>query len=387
MTLGDDSTRPLVVRMGALGDMVMLTPLLKALYERTGLAADLVACGDWNRKLFANSPWVNKIYTVHSRNTPLVLSASKLSMLSALKPCAANRRWFFFEHLPHLQRLMLRANCTQALAVLAAHHPRKLGEHTCAQLLRMAAAVYAPEPAESIIPAALTTHLHCSAEEIRECKIWLAATKNIDSRTQKLVLLQAGNKRTMRKGRRDRASNKKYWPEQHWASLIDRIITAEPDTRILLCGAPAEVDLCADIAALCQPSSRQQLVQCAADLPLNRLMALASIADACISVDTGPAHIAAALGCPLVVLFGQTDARQFRPLGVSEVRVIANKQWQTFSESAEQWAAQNAMSDISVEQVLLAYQTLPPRQALVQPCAPVVLQQEIIAPMRLALAS
>lgn len=386
MKLRDDSTRPLVVRMGALGDMVMLTPLLKALYERTGLAADLVACGEWNRTLFANSPWVNKIYTVQSRNTPLLFSPSKQAMLKALKPHAANRRWFFFEHLPILHSLMLRANSSNSLAVLSANHPRKLGEHTCEQLMRMADAVYEPELAQTETPAALTTQLHSSAEDIRECKIWLAETKQIDHRVQKVVLLQAGNKRTMRKGKRDRASNIKYWPEQHWASLIDRILAAEPDTRILLCGAPAEADLCADIAALCQPSSRQQLVQCAADLPLTRLMALASIADACISVDTGPAHIAAALGCPLVVLFGQSDARQFRPLGASEVRVIANKDWQSFYESSAQWAAQNTMSDISVDQVLQGYKQLRTR-IIEQTPVPIELQKDVAVSMRFALAS
>ena len=387
MNLRDDSTRPLVVRMGALGDMVMLTPLLRALYERTGLAADLVACGDWNRKLFANSPWVNNIYTVQSRNTPFLFSPSKQAMVKALKPHAAHRRWFFMEHLPILHSLMLRANCSKSLRVLAKDHSRQLCEHTCEQLMRMADSAYEPDVIVENAPTNLITQLHCSTEDVRECEMWLAETKNIDRCVQKLVLLQAGNKRTMRKSKRDRASNKKYWPEQHWASLIDRIVAAEPDTRILLCGAPAEVDLCADIAALCQPSSRQQIVQCAADLPLTRLMALASIADACISVDTGPAHIAAALGCPLVVLFGQTDARQFRPLGVSEVRVIANKNWQTFNESVTQWAAQNSMSDISVEQVLQGYQQLQARNNIEQAPVPIELQKDTAAPMQFALAS
>jgi ADP-heptose:LPS heptosyltransferase len=113
-------------------------------------------------------------------------------------------------------------------------------------------------------------------------------------------------------------------------------------------------------------------------------MALASIADACISVDTGPAHIAAALGCPLVVLFGQTDARQFRPLGVSEVRVIANKNWQTFGESSVQWAAQNAMSDISVEQVLLGYQQLQTRNCMAH--APISIEWQEATELRMGFA-
>lgn len=42
----------------------------------------------------------------------------------------------------------------------------------------------------------------------------------------------------------------------------------------------------------------------ARDLPLHRLLALQERAIGMISVDTGPAHSAGALGCPLVVLFG-----------------------------------------------------------------------------------
>jgi len=40
-------------------------------------------------------------------------------------------------------------------------------------------------------------------------------------------------------------------------------------------------------------------------------------------VDTGPAHAAAALNCPLVVLFGKANPRRFRPVSLaSPVQVI-----------------------------------------------------------------
>jgi heptosyltransferase-2/heptosyltransferase-3 len=79
-----------------------------------------------------------------------------------------------------------------------------------------------------------------------------------------------------------------------------------------------------DIKALC---SHQQQVYCVADeLPLRRLLALLSLAHSCISVDTGPAHAAAALDCPLTVLFGQADARRYQPLSsTSKVVVIAGR--------------------------------------------------------------
>jgi heptosyltransferase-2/heptosyltransferase-3 len=47
------------------------------------------------------------------------------------------------------------------------------------------------------------------------------------------------------------------------------------------------------------------------------------MAHSCISVDTGPAHAAAALDCPLVVLFGRANPNRFRPVSNdSPVQVI-----------------------------------------------------------------
>ena len=41
-----------------------------------------------------------------------------------------------------------------------------------------------------------------------------------------------------------------------------------------------------------------------------------------ISVDTGPAHAAAALACPTVVLFGKADPQLYRPGGLSTPTVV-----------------------------------------------------------------
>jgi heptosyltransferase-2/heptosyltransferase-3 len=51
----------------------------------------------------------------------------------------------------------------------------------------------------------------------------------------------------------------------------------------------------------------------AGEVPLTILAALCAQALGMISVDTGPAHVAAAIGCPLVVLFGDQDPRYIAP--------------------------------------------------------------------------
>ena len=61
---------PLVRRFGAFGDMVLLTPLFKHLYQRSRQACDIVGIGNRNRQLFTEMPWVNRIYTIDSRAKP-----------------------------------------------------------------------------------------------------------------------------------------------------------------------------------------------------------------------------------------------------------------------------------------------------------------------------
>jgi heptosyltransferase-2/heptosyltransferase-3 len=50
-----------------------------------------------------------------------------------------------------------------------------------------------------------------------------------------------------------------------------------------------------------------------AEIPIGRLLALCDAAHSMISVDTGPAHAAAALGLPLVVMFGGHSQAEWLP--------------------------------------------------------------------------
>ena len=58
---------------------------------------------------------------------------------------------------------------------------------------------------------------------------------------------------------------------------------------------------------------------------LDLLPALLAGHQALISVDTGPAHIAAAVGCPLLVFFGPSDPAVFAPWGKGPVEVLAGR--------------------------------------------------------------
>ncbi|MFO1410218.1 MAG: glycosyltransferase family 9 protein [Steroidobacteraceae bacterium] len=130
-----------------------------------------------------------------------------------------------------------------------------------------------------------------------------------------LLLLQAGNKRTMRRGDRRRASNNKYWPEERWAALIRVMRTRCPAHAIVLLGVERERELNQHVLSLLVAHERAQVHDLAGELPIPVLLALLERASGMIGVDTGPAHAAAALGVPQVVLFGSADPDYYRPWG------------------------------------------------------------------------
>jgi heptosyltransferase-2/heptosyltransferase-3 len=125
------------------------------------------------------------------------------------------------------------------------------------------------------------------------------------------VLLQPGNFRTMSR-RRDEFRrlnlDDKAWPMDNWVALIRRVLATLPQARVVLCGAPQEGEMLRAIAA---SVASPDVV--AAELGLRQLLALSEGAHSMISVDTGPAHAAAALGLPLVVLFGAESQRVWLP--------------------------------------------------------------------------
>jgi heptosyltransferase-2/heptosyltransferase-3 len=153
-----------------------------------------------------------------------------------------------------------------------------------------------------------------SAAARAECAAWL---ERQGWRDRTLILVQPGNRRTMR-GRRLRVSpaDDKAWPLERWAALLQRIHARLPQAVIVLCGAPRESRLLEWIAA-----AAQRPAVAVAELPLPRLLALCARSHSMISVDTGPAHAAAALGLPLVVLFGAHSQQQWLPRSPSGSQV------------------------------------------------------------------
>ena len=103
-------------------------------------------------------------------------------------------------------------------------------------------------------------------------------------------------------------SRAKRWPAAAYATLADRFIM-EADANILLIGSPDEIDVSREVAELMQ----HQPIFLTGQTDLAQAINVLSLMDVLITNDTGPAHIAAALNRPTLVIFGPTDPRTTRP--------------------------------------------------------------------------
>jgi len=96
----------------------------------------------------------------------------------------------------------------------------------------------------------------------------------------------------------------KRWPAAKYAQLLNKF-----KGKVILVGAAADREVAAEIIA--QLSGK--ITDLTGATNLVQLAAILAQADILITNDSGPMHLAAALGCPLVALFGPTDPHRTGP--------------------------------------------------------------------------
>jgi heptosyltransferase-2/heptosyltransferase-3 len=313
---------PIVFRFGRLGDMVMLTSLLQLLRQRYGSPCELYAAGPWNAALFSGNPDVLKLWTL-GRHTPVGLGVSWWQAWWRLRR-SRGRPIYVCEEQPRKLRRILRlfwmAGVRREQCVFITQMPSDIDSHWLDRLARFGAltpaafsrvpvdaepADRAPRPRLLLFPAELTV-----------AHTWLAQQ---GWRGREIILVQPGNFRTMSAHRgKWRQVDDKAWPLENWVALLRRLAEARPEAVLLVCGAPQEA------AMIAQTVSATRLAQvCSAALPLRRFLALCRLAHSMISIDTGPAHVAAALGVPLTVMYGAESPQKWLPCSAEGSAVLA----------------------------------------------------------------
>ncbi|MDO8302621.1 MAG: glycosyltransferase family 9 protein [Sedimentisphaerales bacterium] len=112
----------------------------------------------------------------------------------------------------------------------------------------------------------------------------------------------------------------KCWPAKNFAALADTF-RSQFDAAIILAGSEGDRRFTAAIKA----ATAIPLIDLAGKTTIPELIALLRNARMVISNDTGPGHIAGAMGVPLAILFGPTNPRRLCPHRRPETVVTADR--------------------------------------------------------------
>jgi lipopolysaccharide heptosyltransferase I len=136
----------------------------------------------------------------------------------------------------------------------------------------------------------------------------------------------------------------KCWPAGHFASLADKI-ASRFGLSIVATGTASERSVVEELKNL----ARVPIANFGGVIKLNELVALLRGAKLVVSNDTGPGHIAAALGGPLVMIFGPSNPIRLFPYRRPETVAAV----EPFSRGSKLWSSNpaHAIEAITVDDV------------------------------------
>jgi len=288
--------RILVKGVNWLGDAVMTLPALKALRERFPSARISVLTRDNLADLYRGVPYVDETISEGSRSigammrltkrikdgkfdTAIIFPASFRSALMIFLGGVPERIGFAKEGRSPLLTKALRRDS------------EVLRRHRVEYFLRLL------EPFGSV-PRPTAPRIDPTFED----RAWAART--LEERLPgkgPIVALHPGAT----------YGNAKRWYPDRFAAVASRL-ARERGARVMVIGGKAEADLAREVTQAVQGGPAVSL---AGETSLLQLAAVLERASVLVTNDTGPMHLAAAVGTPIVAVFGPTDPVTTRPYG------------------------------------------------------------------------
>ncbi len=313
--LGSKAPRILIFRAGAIGDTLMVTPLIRALRQTFPNAALVFLCSRSAYDLLHYNPHLDEVIPLAYRHLPVWLSLEKLRIIRRLR--SLNLDWVLaLESHPRLLDLAQRAGAARAIAYgtppgidrfeLARFDPKR---HSIENHLR-AAQPLGVEPAEQQTelnyPSALdkVVRQRLARAGIQESDLLIGVHPGWGGRKHPIDQTRL-----------------RSWPPERFAQVIQRLVEKD-GAAVVLTGSSADRSLTDFIARL----SAAPCLNLAGELSLLEHSALVRRLDLYLTVDSGPAHMAAALGTPLVTLWGPGIIEQTAPrAGRGPVRILYHR--------------------------------------------------------------
>jgi heptosyltransferase I len=324
--------RILLVRLGSLGDIIHALPAAAALRDAFPSARiDWAVEPKWARLLEGN-PDINEVISLDRKSAGGIVS-TVLKLRAAEYTCAVD----------------FQALYKSALLAFASGAPRRIGFTSSYAREGFAAAFY-------------TDRLNPRGPHKVDHNLTLAECAGASAKAKPrfpLAIRAEDEEKTSRELAAHRVADffvlnpgggwvSKCWLAERYGELHRRLFERYGWRGVVSFG-PGEENLAGEVV-----SAAGNNPPVAISLGLGSLMALLRRARFVVSADTGPLHMASALGVPVVGLFGPTDPSRNGPYSREDVVVRNARVSETTYRRGASYSA--AMLSITVEQVVEAVQ-------------------------------
>ncbi|MFQ5741226.1 MAG: glycosyltransferase family 9 protein [Acidobacteriota bacterium] len=290
-TVEASARRILLVRIGALGDTLMATPVARALKRAyPGARVDFLCSGSASPLLRLN-PWMDTVHPLRQRNVPFFLSLEKLRLALTLRSIGFDFA-VLLESARKYRFLLARAG----LKTIRSFEETPFDPHLHSIVNNLRAAGLANW--REFPPAMELPVSEVDREQAREL---------LKGLPRPLVGLHPGYGPPGRK--KNQSRRLKGWNPTHFVHLGQLLI--DQGSSLVLTGSKQDRR---DTESISPPFPPDRCRSLAGRTTLKEMAAVIAELDLFISVDSGPAHMAAAVGTPLVVLWGPAKLKQVRPL-------------------------------------------------------------------------
>ncbi len=333
--------RVLVVKLDHLGDVLLATPVfsnLRQAYPNTELHA---LTGAWSRVVLEKHPDVSKVIEYNS--PAFCRTGQPTSLKQTFRLYRALRRqkydlmvelrsdwrvvWFAFLRLTpkRLDRAALQV--ANKLGFV-----RFTGTHETTRNLDVLKQAGIPTPVQ-------TTTFSVTAEDKKWASDFLA-THQID-RKHPLIAIHPGSPIEL-----------KRWLPERFAELADWLI-AQKGAQILFVGVKDEIEIITEIQAHMQGES----ISIAGETTLTQLASILHTCNVFIGNDSGPMHLAAAVGIHTIGLYGPGDPTRFGPVGAKCQTIRQKLDCPPCPGTTCRFGEEGCMSKIQVADVIQTLET------------------------------
>jgi ADP-heptose:LPS heptosyltransferase len=299
--------RILLLRLERIGDLLMVLPAIADIRARAPDAEIDLVVGSWNRELASHVPDVTRVETLDASWLAREAGGSgPVQLLGRIRRWRARGYDLAINFEPDIRSNLLLA--ASGAAWIAGYESGGGGplldqaltydqrQHTTDNARRLAAAVLPGGFAGARRPL-----LNIPDGAARKAASILPATK-----PRPWIAVHVSGGRAI-----------KQWDPARFAEVSHRLVDAHGAT-IVLTGSEADRPL-VDLVKAAVP--HHAVVDAAGALDLPDLAALLDRVALVITGDTGPMHLAVAVGTPVVAVFGPSAPERYRPLGADD-RVV-----------------------------------------------------------------